>query len=259
MRAVLDPVRTDEPELRPGPAWLTEPAVPGRIEEVGVRVLGRRLTVRVWSPGEGELPLLLVHDGPEYDERAALTRYAGTMIEREAVAPFRVALLGAAERDEWYSASAVYGRSLVGRILPALREAVAVAGRPVGMGASLGALAMLHAQRAWPGTFAGLFLQSGSFFVPRFDRHESAFPRYGRIVRYVRGVLREPAHGDPVPVAMTCGGEEENVHNNRLMAAALARQGYAGRLAETAGGHDWDAWRDALDPHFTRLLAKTWH
>jgi enterochelin esterase family protein len=240
------------------PDWLDEPGVPARFEEVGVRVLGRRLTVRVWSPGEGELPLLAVHDGPEYDELAALTGYAGAMIEREAVAPFRVALLPPGERDEWYSASAAYGRALAGRILPALRDQVGVAGRPVGMGASLGALAMLQAQRAWPGTFAGLFLQSGSFFAPRFDRHEAGFPRYGRIVRFVRGVLRASAQDDPVPVAMTCGAAEENIHNNRLMAGALARQGYPASLAEVPDLHNWTCWRDSLDPNLTGLLAGLW-
>ena len=227
-------------------------------EEVGVRVLGRSLSVRVWSPGDGNLPLLLAHDGPEYDAQAKLTRYAATVIRRGAVAPFRVALLPPGDRNEWYSASANYGRTLCERILPAIAEHVDVAGPPVGMGASLGALAMLQAQRAWPGTFAGLFLQSGSFFVPRFDRHESGFPRYGRIVRFVRGVLRAGAPEDPIPVTMTCGAEEENVHNNRVMAAALVGQGYPASLAETAGGHDWANWRDALDPHLTGLLKGLW-
>ena len=245
------------PGYRP-PDWLDAPGLPARFEEVNLRVLGRALAIRVWSPGEGELPLLIAHDGPEYDELAALTRYAGAMILREAVAPFRVALLPPGERDEWYSASANYGRVLCGRIIPALRERVGVAGRPVGMGASLGALAMLHAQRAWPGTFAGLFLQSGSFFAPRFDRHESGFPRYGRIVRFVRGVLRAGTYPDPLPVALTCGAEEENVHNNRLMAAALGEQGYAANLAEVPDLHNYTGWRDALHPHLTRLLARAW-
>jgi enterochelin esterase-like enzyme len=136
--------------------------------EVGVRVLGRRIAIRIWSPGEGSLPLLIAHDGPEYDGRAALTRYAGTMVEREALPSFRIALVPPGERDEWYSASAVYGRALCHKIVPALREQVDVAGLPVGIGASLGALALLQAQRAWPGSFAGLFLQSGSLFVPRY-------------------------------------------------------------------------------------------
>ena len=230
----------------------------GSFESVPVRVLSRDLDVRIWSPGEGRLPLLVAHDGPEYDERASLTRYAAESIESGALPPFRVALLPPGNRDEWYSASAWYGRALSRRIVPALREQVAVEGRPVGMGPSLGALAMLQAQRAWPGTFAGLFLQSGSFFVPRFDRHESRFARYPRIVRFVRGVLGSRSHRDPVPVTLTCGAKEENVHNNRLMASSLAAQGYAAQLHEVRGMHDFAAWRDAFDPHLTRLLARLW-
>jgi enterochelin esterase-like enzyme len=238
------------PGYRP-PAWLDEPAVEGTFDEVGVRVLGQKLAVRVWSPGEGPLPMLVAHDGPEYDALASLTHYAGAMIERATVAPFRVALLPPGDRNEWYSASAAYGRALASRILPALRDEVAVTGSPVGMGASLGALAMLHVQRRWPGTFAGLFLQSGSFFIPRFDRHESRFPRYARIVRFVGGVLR--ASAPALPVSMTCGAEEENVHNNRVMATALGT-----RLHEVPDLHNYTGWRDAFDPHLTRLLAAKW-
>ena len=123
------------------------------------------------------------------------------------------------------------------------------------MGASLGGLAMLQAQRTWPGTFAGLFLQSGSFFVPRFDRHESGFPRYGRIVRFVaRRAARARRAASRSRSLMTCGAEEENVHNNRLMASALAAQGYAAELHEVPDLHNYTGWRDALDPHLTRLL-----
>ena len=240
------------------PEWLAVGGVRGRLEWVDMRVLGQELPIRIWSPAEGTLPLLVAHDGPEYDARAKLTRWAGVMIEREAVAPFRVGLLPPGERDEWYSASAAYGRALARRILPAVRRSIGVTGQPVGMGASLGALAMLQAQRAWPGTFAGLCLQSGSFFMPRFDRHESRFPRYQRIVRFVRGVLRAGSHPDPARVAMTCGAEEENLDNNRVMAAALAAQGYAATMAEVPGHHDWTTWRDGFDPHLTRLLAELW-
>lgn len=245
------------PGYRP-PAWLEEPVVEGRSDVVGIRLLGRDLAVAVWSPCEGPLPLLIAHDGPEYDELAALTRYAGAMIEQGTLPPFRIALLPPGDRDEWYSASAVYGRALCNRLVPALRGEVAVSGRPVGMGASLGGLAMLQAQRAWPGVFAGLFLQSASFFVPRFDRHESEFPRYARIARFVRAVLRAATFAEPVPVAMTCGAEEENIYNNRLMASALAAQAYDADLAEVADLHNYTAWRDALDPSLTRLLARLW-
>jgi enterochelin esterase-like enzyme len=240
------------------PAWLEQPVVEGEFDAVGIRVLGRDLEISVWSPCEGELPLLVTHDGPEYNELAALTRFAGAMIEAGEVVPFRVALVPPGERDEWYSASAVYGRALCSRIVPKLREHMAVAGGPVGMGASLGGLAMLQAQRTWPGVFAGLFLQSASFFVPRFDRHESGFPRYGRIVRFVGRVLRTATFDEPVPVAMTCGAEEENIHNNRLMASALAGAGYDARFAEVPDLHNYTSWRDALHPYLTHLLIDLW-
>jgi enterochelin esterase family protein len=126
------------------------------------------------------------------------------------------------------------------------------------MGTSLGALAMLQAQRTWPGAFAGLFLQSGSFFVPRFDRHESALPRYGRIVRFVARVLGTRSPAEPLPVMMSCGAEEENVHNNRVMASALAAQGYNARLHEVPDLHNYTSWRDAFDPYLTRLLSRLW-
>src|SRR3954467_5232267 len=205
--------------------------------------------VRIWEPPGAPRGLLVVHDGPAYEE-ASLTGHCAAAIEAGAVAPFRVALLAARRRDESYSASALYARALCERVLPALKPA----GPVVGMGARLGALAMFHAQRRFPGALQGLFLQSGSFFVPRFDRHESVFARYGRIVRFVREVRRVP--GQPVPVTLTCGRDEENVHNNRLMADVLRGQGYAAKLHELPGGHDYDCWRRGLEEHLVPLLAR---
>jgi enterochelin esterase-like enzyme len=222
--------------------------------------LGAAVVVGIWSPEDavdGEaMPLLVAHDGPELDRRAGLTRFVAAQIEAGRLPRHRVALLDPGERDQWYSASALYARALATRVLPGIAAAVAVR-RPVGMGASLGGLAMLHAHRRFPDAFAGLFLQSGSFFVPRFDRHESGFVRYRRIVRFVRATLRERPRRT-VPVTLTCGAREENVHNNRLMASALAAQGYRARFVEGPGVHDYTAWRDMLDPHLTALLQDVW-
>jgi len=243
-----------------GPAWLDAPATSGAFCDMSIRARGLRADVaaRIWSPagsGGQALPLLVAHDGPDYEAKGALTRYAGALIAAERLPPFRIALLAAADRDEWYSASAAYARALATDVVVSLRATVPVAGRPVGIGASLGALALLHCHHRWPGTFGGLFLQSGSFFVPRFDRHESGFSRYGRIVRFVREVARAAAPADPAPLVLTCGTAEENLHNNRQMAAALAERGACVRLHEIDGGHDFEGWRAALDPHLTALLA----
>jgi enterochelin esterase family protein len=242
--------------LLPGyepPLWLDVPGVPGELTDLAPRGRGLRANVhvRVWSPeADGPLPLLVAHDGPELDELAELTRYAAAMIAAGELPPHRVALVAPGHRDEWYSGSALYARALINDVLPVLPQAPSV----VGMGASLGALAALHVHARAP--FAGLFLQSGSFFVPRHDAHESRFPRYRRVVRVVRELTRDA--GCPVPATLTCGIAEENLANNRLMARALAAQGFDAELHEVPDMHNFTGWRDALHPHLTRLLAKVW-
>jgi enterochelin esterase family protein len=244
------------------PAWLDAPRANGRTDTLMVTssTMGADVDVAVWRPddaADGEpLDLLVAHDGPELDALARLTGYAGAQIAAGRLPRHRVALLAPGERDQWYSASALYARTLATQVVPAIGKAVAVRSA-VGMGVSLGALAMLHVQHRYPGPFSGLFLQSGSFFVPRFDAQEAGFVRYRRVVRNVRAMLRERA-GRAVPVSMTCGALEENVHNNRLMARALAAQGWPAALYEGRDLHNFTAWRDGFDPHLTSLLRAAW-
>jgi enterochelin esterase-like enzyme len=231
------------------PAWLAADAVEGDVKELSIRArgLGASIDVRLWSAGDG--PLLVAHDGPEYDRLAGLTHYCGAMIAAGELPPHRVALLSPGPRDEWYSGSARYARALAADVLPALNPV-----DPVGMGASLGGLAMLHAHVRTP--FAGLFLQSGSFFVLRHDAHEHRHSRFRRIIRVTRELSRDA--GIPEPVVMTCGIAEENLANNRLMARALAAQEFDVELAEVPDMHNYTGWRDALHPHLTTLLATVW-
>src|SRR4051794_16779313 len=248
------------------PAWLDAEVAPGRTDEFSVRGrgLGAQIGIRVWSPedappgGDEPLRMLVANDGPEYDALSQLTRYAGAMIASGELPPFRVALLAPGDRDQWYSASAAYSRVLDYDVVPALRDAFGIIGPPAAMGASLGALAMLAAQRRYPRTFGALFLQSGSFFIPRYDSQERGFGRYGRITRFVRDTLRDGAYAIPVPVTMTVGISEENAENNREMARALAAQGYEVSLEEVPDMHNYIGWRDAFDPHLTNLLQRAW-
>ena len=244
------------------PAWLAEEGVDGGYQDLSVRARGAEIAIRVWAPAGADpaepLPLLVAHDGPEYDALSRLTHFSAVSIARGALPRHRVALLAPGVRDDWYSASARYGTAFAEAVLPALRDAVAVHGPVAGMGASLGGLAMLHVQRRHPGVLGALFLQSGSFFTPRYDAHEVRFSRYRRIVRFVREVLVTRTHPDPVPAVLTCGSAEENIHNNRLMATSLAAQGYAAVLHEVPDMHNYTAWRDAFDPHLPELLARAW-
>ena len=193
-----------------------------------LKVLGGTLKARVLSPAGGAGVVLLVHDGPSYHDDGDLLPVAA-----------HVVLLSAADRDEWYSANPAYADALVDRVLPRLP-----AGPVVGLGASLGALSLLHAEHHRPGTFAGLFLQSGSFFTAELDPQEAGFPRYGRILDFVVG-----AHPTAARTVLTCGLHEENLLNNRAMARRLGVP-----LVEVPGGHSMTTWRDALRPHLPTLL-----
>ncbi len=237
------------------PDWLHLPPAGGDWRELTLPVPAVRdeLTARVWSPAAPTDRVVVAHDGPDYDRYAGLGQYLAASIAAGRVPPAHLVLLPAGERFEWYAASTAYARALGREVLPKLAAELGTARPVLGMGASLGALAMLHAQRRHPAGFGGLFLQSGSFFQPRYDSHESGFPRYLRMVRFVGQVVR--ASGGPaVPTTMTCGVVEENLANNRAMADALCKQGYPVIFAENRDAHTWIGWRDAFDPHLTSLL-----
>jgi enterochelin esterase family protein len=227
--------------------------------------LRTELPTIVWNaPGvvDGEpVPALIVHDGLEYDAFSHLLLFLSKVVEGARLPPMRAVLIAPIERNQIYSASAVYSRALMYEILPTVaRLAPTPHGRSmrVGMGASLGALALLHAHRMNPASFGALFLQSGSFFRQRYDKQESGFVRFRRISRFVGQVLNADDWPHPIPVAMTCGNIEENLANNRATEEALIRQGYEVSFFENRDGHNWIGWRDALDPHLIDVLNKAW-
>jgi enterochelin esterase family protein len=128
----------------------------------------------------------------------------------------------------------------------------------VGVGASLGALAVTHAALSHPGVFGGLFLQSGSFFTPRFDGHERGFAHFDRVAGFVRDAPAGSARWAGITVSMTCGTGEENLDNNRDFARRLRAIGVAADFAPNPDGHNYTGWRDCLDPGLGRLLRQVW-
>jgi enterochelin esterase family protein len=246
------------------PAWTRdEESAPGELRELELpsRLLRTSVTATLWSAADSDpgtpLPLLVVHDGPEYAERAQLLRLLDHLVAFGELPELRAALLPPpGDRDQSYSASTRYARALCEEWLPALAGAAPLRLKPVGLGASLGALALLHAHWTRPDALGGVFLQSGSFFRRRLDPQEAGFPRFARITRFVSTVVGTSTGPAAIPATLTCGVDEENLANNRVLAAALERRGWQPRFVEHPRAHEWDAWRDALHPHLLDLLTR---
>lgn len=236
------------------PAWLTQWAPHGTITplELAAPSLGGPVVGQLWTaprlPPTRAAPLLVVHDGPEYARFSALVHFLEVAVATKRAPPLRAALLAPRARDEHYSASPAWADALANEVLPAL-AARAPSTTRFGLGASLGALAMLHAHRRHPGLFDGLALQSGSFFLHELDVHERGFPHFSRIDAFVREVAATP--GPSVPVRLSCGTGEENLANNRAMAQVLSAE-----LTTARDGHTWTCWRDTLEASLGRLLAR---
>jgi enterochelin esterase family protein len=257
-RSVLELPGYEEPD------WTTDEESPaGDLREVELpsRLLRTSVTATLWSAadtGPAEpLPLLLVHDGPEYAEHSRLLRYLDHLVAFGEIPSLRAALVPPpGDRMETYSASTRYARALAEEWLPLLAEAAPQRLRPIGVGASLGALSLLHAHWTRPGHLGGLFLQSGSFFRRRLDAHEARFGRFARITRFVSTVVGGHAEPPRIPVTVTVGTAEENLDNNRVVAEALAGRGWEARLVEHPDAHNWVSWRDVLHPHLLDLLIR---
>ncbi|MBD3781868.1 MAG: esterase [Micrococcales bacterium] len=245
------------------PWWLDAPVVDGRLEPMAVAgETADDVPVTVWSPtslgADEPAPMLLVHDGPEYDLLAEVTRYSGALVAAGTLPPHRVALAHPVLRDAWYSGSPRYLRTVAEAGLDRIAAAHPVRGPVVVVGASLGGLTALLLALAAAPRVGGVLAQSGSFFQVRHDDSESGFRYFGRISRAVQGVLDARHAEHPLVVGMTCGALEENAANNRDMAAALRRAGHDVRYREVADLHNYTAWRDALDPTLSEVLRTLW-
>jgi enterochelin esterase-like enzyme len=245
------------------PAWLGEQAPSGRSDPLAIECprLGGPVTGLLWSaPGLADdtpAPLLVALDGPEYARFAALDRFLAAAVATNTLPVLRAALLAPRARDEDYSASDAFADALEAELVAAIEQrAPRSAHQPrIGLGASLGGLALLHAHRRKPRLFDALVLQSGSFFDPELDTQEAHFAWFAQITSFVRATVTAPSERT-IPIALTCGTGEENLANNRAMARALAAQHYPVSFHEVRDAHTWTCWRDAFEPAFTAIAAR---
>ena len=195
-----------------------------------------------------------MHDGPEYARVLAADAVPRRDERGGRIPPLWAALLPPVDRNETYSASAVYAAALSRELLPELAGARRT-GRASAWGRASARSPCCMPTSATRAPSTALLLQSGSFFRQRFDKVESSFGRYARITRFVGTVLRGAGDERTIPVMVTCGTAEENLANNRARRRGARTAGAIPcRFAEVRDAHNWVCWRDALDPHLVDLL-----
>ena len=111
-------------------------------------------------------PLVVIHDGYDYVDHAALLPILDNLIECGDLPPLIAALTQSPERSVEYVDDPRHVAFVTEELLPALEERYDVATNPrdrVLMGASLGAVASLSIAARTPRLFGGVVLKSGSF------------------------------------------------------------------------------------------------
>jgi enterochelin esterase-like enzyme len=224
--------------------WLEE-------REVYSHAFGENRPVTIYYPYRyrptSKYPLLIVHDGLDYVHYAAFKTVLDNLIDRHEIPKMIVALTQAGDRFAEYAASNAHADFLAKDLVPELESALPLLGTPESrtlMGASLGAVASLHAAVCHPGTFKNLFLSSGSFAFTDIGDHQKG-PIFDRIVEFVNDFRRSPHHvADRVFV--TCGTYESLIYENRSLVPVLQRSGMEVRYVEARDGHNWENWRDRL-------------
>jgi enterochelin esterase family protein len=250
------------PDYR-APEWLDSDPPRGEVSEIDVpsSTLGETQPTILWVAAETApttpLPLLVVLDGVEFARFSGLLHMLDAQVAGGRLPPMRAVLCHPTRRDEHYTASPKFAHYLAHELIPTVSDLVSVAPERrfrVGLGASLGGLALLHAHRSGD-MFGALFCQSSAFFR---EGEVLGTGHLRRLERFMDGVLAASSWPNPIPVTMTCGTVEQNLANNRECTAALASQGYPAVLHVVRDAHNWIAWRDAWTPHLVDLLRKVW-
>ncbi len=192
-------------------------------------------------------PLLIVHDGPDYVQFAALKTVLDNLIHRLEIAPMIAALIRSPDRLNEYAADERHTRFLADELVPAMQAWYPLVPAPQArclMGASFGSIASLGAAWHRPGFFGNLLSQSGSFVFTDIGPNEHG-PVFDRVVEFMNAFRRDP--GQPTErMFVSCGTYEGLIYYNRSMVPRLQEAGIDVRFREAPDGHNWENWRDRL-------------
>lgn len=237
------------------PEWSRNRGAPdGLIEELKIEsaVFGRTRTERIYLPDGYDTnetyPLVVIHDGGDYDEYADLTVSLDNLIDAGDIPPLIAVLIEADDRMSEYPKGRRHARYVAGELLPAVIESYSVSKKAeerILLGASLGAVASLATAFRFRGIFGGLILKSGSFVLDPSKLSKRPHVVFHRAARLVDVVRRAPALTGTRAFIST--GELEGLaDDNEALADLLRNSGVDVMFKSSWDGHHWHNWRDQL-------------
>lgn len=238
------------------PEWVHhDPAArPGELFDIGFhsKALRRNTISRVYLPARyrpsSAYPLLVVHDGDDYLNYAAMKTVLDNLIHRLDMAETVVVFTNSADRLREYPNSAAHARHLSDELVPYLQERLSLIDRPEArclMGASFGGVAALSTAYRKPGLASTLLLQSASLVFTDIGDDHGGGKAFDPVVKFMNCY-----RADPRRVAdrmfMSCGIYEPLIVHNRSMLPVFESTGTSVRYVEARDGHSWENWRDRL-------------
>lgn len=238
------------------PDWVhhDEEARPGRLleEDMHSKALRRDQPYWLYLPARytavQRYPLLVVHDGGDYLQYAAMKTVLDNLIHRLDIAPLVAVFVPPRDRLREYPNFAPHARFLSRELVPALTERLSLVPTAEGrclMGSSFGGIAALSTAVRYPGHYGSLLLQSASLVFTDIGTEHGGGPAFDPVVKFVNRYRAKP--GRVVDrIFMSCGTYEPLITPNRSMVPVFRETGMTVRYVEARDGHNWEDWRDRL-------------
>ena len=227
---------------------------PGTMRDLVVqsRALGRDAVVRVYLPARfrptASYPLLIVHDGDDFLQYAAMKTVLDNLIHRMDVADIVVAFTNPGDRLVEYANSTAHARFVTNELLPELESSLPLVGQRAGrclLGSSFGAVAALSAAHRAPDTYGHLVLMSGSFVFTDIGMDHGGGPVFDPVVKFMNRYRARPRRVAD-RIFQSCGVYEPLIAPNRSMVHVFEDAGMQVRYVEARDGHSWENWRDRM-------------
>ncbi|HEX2848898.1 MAG TPA: alpha/beta hydrolase-fold protein [Acidimicrobiales bacterium] len=221
-------------------------------ETVRSRALRRDQPVTIYLPARfnraQRYPLLIVHDGGDYLQFAAMKTVLDNLIHRLDVDPLVAVFVSPRDRLKEYPNHAPHARFVARELVPLLNERLPLIDAPEArclMGSSFGGIAALSVAVRYPGLFGSLLLQSASLVFTDIGFEHGGGPAFDPVVKFVNRFRAKPT-AVVDRIYMSCGVYEPLITPNRSMVPVFRHTGMKVRYVEARDGHNWEDWRDRL-------------